>query len=183
VDRAHDLAHRRDRTAFGFERTQVAVELAGAVADEAVGIDVGTRGREVAVPWLEVLATRADIAISFFVEREVGARERAVTAGGMVDHGDVWFDAFFLDQPDKIGPVAIAAIANQSLGPQAEALMRPLDPASGAGRSLGPDGSQSSLQRPRSRHDQGQSDSWCSRQSAGGRRAPTSSAPPDQPAR
>ena len=34
---------------LGFERAGVAVELAGAVADEAVGIDVGARRREVAV--------------------------------------------------------------------------------------------------------------------------------------
>ena len=77
VFRAHDFAHRRDRTAFGFERTHVAVELACAIEDKAVGIDVGACGCEVAMLRFEYLAAWTDIAITLFVEREISAFERA----------------------------------------------------------------------------------------------------------
>ena len=57
--RAYDLAYRRDWAAFRLERAHVAVEFASAVADEAIGIDIGARGRKVAVLGLEYFATRS----------------------------------------------------------------------------------------------------------------------------
>ena len=92
VFRAHDFAHRRDRTAFGFERAHVGVELACAIEDKAVGIDVGACGCEVAMLRFEYLAAWTDIAITLFVEREISAFERAVPALGMVKQGYVRFD-------------------------------------------------------------------------------------------
>ena len=52
---------------------------------------------------------------------------RGVAAGRVIDHGDVRLDAPLLDQPSKVGPVAVTAITNQPLGPQTEAVMSTLD--------------------------------------------------------
>jgi hypothetical protein len=45
----------------------------------------------------------------------------------MVDHGDAWFDPPLLDEPGKVRPVTIAAIANQPLWLQADALISAFD--------------------------------------------------------
>ena len=69
------------------------------------------------MPQFEYLFAGADIAITLIVERKIGAFERAIAAGTMIDHGDVWFDTLPLNQPGKVGAITISAIANQPLGP------------------------------------------------------------------
>ena len=61
------------------------------------------------------------------VERERAAFKRAIEAGGAIEHGDVWFNAFFFDQPGKVGCVAITGIGDNPLRPQSKALERTLD--------------------------------------------------------
>ena len=68
-------------------------------AHEAFGIDAG--------PWLmelppvvhQLLAGRADVEVALVVVGEVGAAERAVPAGRLVEHRDVRLDALLVHQP------------------------------------------------------------------------------------
>src|SRR6187551_2705314 len=76
MDRAHDLARIGAGTAPGLERTGVAIELAGAVAVEAVGMRGSIICRAAPAEALELLACRADITILLAVEGEGRPVER-----------------------------------------------------------------------------------------------------------
>jgi len=85
VDRAQDLAGRRVGAALRFQRAGVAVELAGAVAHEAFGVDTVATNAERAPILVKLLAARTGVEIAAVIIAEVGAAEGAVAALGFVE--------------------------------------------------------------------------------------------------
>ena len=68
------------------QRTGPAVLLRGPAAHEALGIDAGPRLLELPPAVHQFLAGRADVEVALVVVGEVGAAERAVLAGRLVEH-------------------------------------------------------------------------------------------------
>src|ERR1700747_2516765 len=95
VNGTRDLAGGRIRTALWFERTAVAVQLAGATAHHAVFIDQRPRHSINPLPLPELLPGRADVTVAFAVIREVVTRESAIGALGFVEHWDMRLDSAF----------------------------------------------------------------------------------------
>src|SRR5712672_315816 len=127
VDGARNLPGGRLRTAPLLQRTALAIEFAGAISHHAVLIDERTRHPIDFLSLPEFLAGRADVAVAFVVIDKVVTRERAVGALGFVEDRDVRLDPPLLHQPSEILGRAVAGIAREPLGPQAEALLRAID--------------------------------------------------------
>src|SRR5262245_30858837 len=84
VDAAQELARRLLRTASRLEGARRAVARAGAVEQHVVVHDLAGRG--------EGFERRADVDVALLEEGEVLAREGAVLALGLIDHGDMRSD-------------------------------------------------------------------------------------------
>src|SRR4029079_19219651 len=110
VDRAQDLAGRHVGRAALLEAAGVAVELARAVAHQAVLIDERA-WFAIHLPSLpQALAARADVAVVGMILDEVGSFERAVASCRLVEHGDVRLDALLLDESSEVGRIAISSV-------------------------------------------------------------------------
>jgi hypothetical protein len=70
----------------------------------------------------QVLALRAGIAVLLWIEEEVGSREGACGAVGLVEHRDMWGNATLLDQEGEVLGRAIGTVGNEALRLEAEAL-------------------------------------------------------------
>ncbi len=86
--------------------------LTGAVAHEAILIDVGPWAGIVPAVLDEVLAAGTDIEIIPVVIAERGALEAVSPAACMVEDGDMRLDAALMDKPGKISRIAIAGIGS-----------------------------------------------------------------------
>src|SRR5215207_4784971 len=138
------------------EAAGVAVELARAVAHQAVLINERA-WFAIHLPSLpQALAARADVAVIGMIVDEVGSFERSVASRRLVEHGDVRLDALLLDEPSEVGRIAIASVGCQALGPEPEARLGALDHPPGGGHLGLPTWSPP---RRRSRRDPGRSDS------------------------
>src|SRR6267143_5268486 len=102
MDGARDLTGGRIRTAPRLQRTALAIQLAGAIANHAVLIDERARHSIDFLALPEFLPGRADIAVALVVIGEVVAREGAVAALGFVEHRDVRLDPALMHQPGKV---------------------------------------------------------------------------------
>ena len=58
---------------------------------------------------------------------KVAAREGAVIPLRLIEHGDVWRDAFLFDQPVQHRSRSVGGIPDKPLRPETKALLRPLD--------------------------------------------------------
>src|SRR5271167_4334596 len=92
MNRARDFARRNVQAALGLERAGLAVMLARKVDHRAVLRQPVARLGESAVVLLELFAAGADIKIALWIEGEVAARKRSVSALGLVDQIHVWID-------------------------------------------------------------------------------------------
>jgi len=133
MDRAQDLASRRVGAALRRQRTGIAVELAGAVAHEALGIDALATKAEAPAILVKLLPARAGVEIAGVVVAEVGAAEGAVAALGFVGHRDMRLDPALVHQPGEVLGRAIGTVGGELGRPEAEALLRPVE--HGAGRA------------------------------------------------
>ncbi len=100
--------------------------LACAIADEAIGIGEWARRLEVRLESRRRLLPGADIAVVFVVIYEGGALKGVVASSRLVEHGDIRLDALILDQPGEVRRRAVGGVRHQFLGPETEALLRPL---------------------------------------------------------
>ena len=100
-----------------------------AIADEAVLADVAPASCEVAVPRAQALAARADVAVVVMVIGEGIALERAVAAGGFVEHRDVRLNVTLVDQPGQHLRRTVGGVGCEPLGPDTEAVLHPRDHA------------------------------------------------------
>src|ERR1700685_759710 len=82
---SRDFARGHIRTALGFEHTDVAVVLSGAIADRAVLRDALARRGESEARFSQLLTPGTDIEVAFSIECEVAAGESSVRALGLVD--------------------------------------------------------------------------------------------------
>src|SRR5205085_1246211 len=127
----------------------------------AVLIDERTRHPINFLSLPEFLAGRADVAVAFVVIDKVVTRERAVGALGFIEDRDVRLDPPLLHQPSEILGRAVAGIARQPLGPQAEALLRAIDhPTLRGYLSLADRGARLDIDNDGT---SGRSDNWCSK--------------------
>ena len=133
VDRAQDLAGRRVWAALRLQRAGVAIELAGAVAHEAFGIDTLAVDAEGAAILVELLPARAGVAIAGVVIGEVGAAEGAVAALGFVEDWDMRLDPALMHQPGEVLGRAVGTVGGEPCRPETEAFLRPVE--HGAGRA------------------------------------------------
>ena len=99
------------------ERAGTVVLLGGPVAHEALGIDAGPRRMKLTPVVHQLLAGRADVEVTIVVIGEVGAAERAVLAGRLVEYRDVRLDALLVRQPGQHGRRTVAGVGDQTLGP------------------------------------------------------------------
>src|ERR1700746_59662 len=86
MDGAWNLARRGPRTASGFQRAGVAVELAGAIEHQVVFRHANSWHGERSTMLSQLLPGRADIGIAFLIIGEVGAREGPIAALRLVEH-------------------------------------------------------------------------------------------------
>ena len=127
VEVSRDLAGRCVRTARGLESTDFAVTLAAPVDTRPVLGDAGAWGGVGSLKLHQVLAFRTCIAVPLGIEDEVGSRQGAVGAVGLVEHRNVRRDPALLDQPGEVLGRAIGAVGNQALRLEAEALGGPIE--------------------------------------------------------
>src|SRR5450631_2513865 len=73
------------------------------------------------------LSAGAVVDVAGRVISKVAAREGAVIPLRLIEHRDVWRDAFLLDQPVQHRSSPVSGISDKSLGLKAEALLRSLD--------------------------------------------------------
>jgi hypothetical protein len=93
MNRARDLACRTVRAALGLKRAGLAVVLAREVDHRAFfGHSIAWLG-ERAMIFLQLFATRANIAVALWIEGEVAARKGAVRALGLVHQFHVRLDS------------------------------------------------------------------------------------------
>ena len=111
----------------GFKCAGVAVELAGAVAHQAVLVDERARHPIGLLALPEFLAARAGVEIAAVVVGEVGPLEGAVAALGLVEDRDVRLDPALMHQPGEHLGRAIGAVGGQPLRLEAEAILGALD--------------------------------------------------------
>lgn len=109
-------------TALWLERTAIEIALAGSVDARSVLGDARARRGIVAMELHQVLTGRAGVAVLLGVEHEVGTRQGAVPAIGLIEHRDVLCDAPPLDQEGQVLSGAIGAVGNQALRLQPDAL-------------------------------------------------------------
>jgi len=112
VDRAQDFASRRVGRALRLQRASVAVELAGAVAPEAFGVDTVATNAEGASILAKLLPARAGVEIAGVVIGEVGAAEGAVAALRFVEDRDVRLDPALMHQPGEVLGRAVGAVSS-----------------------------------------------------------------------
>ncbi|MBB5696641.1 hypothetical protein FHS87_004715 [Roseomonas pecuniae] len=72
----------------------------------------------------QLLPGRADVEVALVVVGKVGAAERAVLAGRLVEHRDVRLNVLLVHKPIAHGRRAVAGVGHQALGPQTERLCR-----------------------------------------------------------
>src|SRR4051794_8765540 len=119
MDIAWDLACRLLWAALRFERTYIAVELAGAIQKRLALV------HGAACP--KLLSARAMVDIASRIISKVAAREGAVISLRFVDHGDMWRDTLLLDQPVQHRSRTVSGIASKPLWFEAKALFGPFD--------------------------------------------------------
>src|SRR5271165_2237107 len=102
LDVTRDLPRGGIRAAARLEMADAAILLARKIHARSLGGDAGARLRVGAPELDKVLAGRTRIALGFSVEREVRARERAVSSRGFVEDGNVRRDLLLLDQPGEV---------------------------------------------------------------------------------
>lgn len=86
-------------------------------------------GLELTPALAQVLTGRAGVGVRPMIVNEVLAREGAVGALRLVDHGDMQLDGAFLDEPAEHLAGAVGRVGNQTLRPEIEAVTDPIDRA------------------------------------------------------
>ena len=127
VDRAQDLAGWRVRAAVRLEGAGVAVELAGAIAHQAVLVDERARHPIDLLALTQLLATRAGVEVSSVVVGEVGPLEGAVAALGLVEDRDVRLDPTLMHEPREHLGRTIRTVGGQPLRIEPEAILAAFD--------------------------------------------------------
>src|SRR5689334_1731487 len=133
MDRAQDLTGRHVWRAALLEGAGVTVELACAVAHQAVFVDerAGLAIHLSSLP--QALAAWAEVAVVGVIVDEVGSFERSIASRRLVEHRDVRLDALLLGKPSEVCRIAIPSVGRQALGPEPEARLRALDHPPGGG--------------------------------------------------
>ena len=119
MDVTRDLARRLLWAALRFERAYVAVELACTIQKRLALVNGAACS--------ELLSARAMVDVAGRIILEVAARESAVIPLRLIEHRDVWCDAFLFDQPVQHRSCPIGGIANKPIRLEAEALLCSLD--------------------------------------------------------
>src|SRR5450631_1331789 len=119
MDIARDLARRLLWAALRFERAYIAVELAGAIQKRLAFVHGAARPKP--------LSSRAVVDVAGRVISKVAAREGAILPLRLIEHRDMWRDAFLLDQPVQHRSRSVSGIPDKPLWLETEALLRSLD--------------------------------------------------------
>src|SRR3954454_1297830 len=127
MDRTQDLAGWSVRTADGLQAAVVAVQLAGAIAQEAPVIDAVPGRGEVAAILPELLAPRTGVEVASVIVGEVGPLEGAVAALGLIEDRDVRLDPALMHQPAQHLGRTVGGVGGQPLRVEVEAVVGALD--------------------------------------------------------
>src|SRR6202011_5050117 len=119
MDIARDLARWFFWTALRFERTYIAVELAGAIQKRLALMHGATRPKPLPAWAVGKVACR--------VISKVAPREGAIIPLRLIEHRDMWRDALLLDQPVQHRSCPVSGIADKPLRLEAEVLFGPFD--------------------------------------------------------
>src|SRR5215216_2960182 len=119
MDVARDLVRWVFWTALGFEWAYIAVELACAI-QKRLALMHGTARAKPLPAW-------AVVNVACRIVSKVATREGAIVPLRFVEHGDMWRDAFLLDQPVQHRSCPVSGISNKPLRLETEALFRSLD--------------------------------------------------------
>src|SRR5208282_1207072 len=96
-----DNAHRRVRTTLGLQFADLAVALAGAIEDQAILGDLGSRRREQAATPAQFLPPGTNAEVAFRIVGEVAARKSSVRALRLVEHLHMRLDLALVGQPPE----------------------------------------------------------------------------------
>src|SRR5664280_3329486 len=116
---ARDLARRLLWATLRFERTYIAVELAGTI-QKRFALVHGAAGPE-------PLSARAMVDVASRIVPKVAARESAVISLRFVEHRDMWRDTLLLDQPVQHRSRTVSSVGGKPLRLQTKALFGPFD--------------------------------------------------------
>src|ERR1700685_533983 len=111
---SRDFARGHIRTALGFEHTDVAVVLSGAIADRAVLRDALARRGESAARFSQLLTAGTDIEVAFSIECEVAAGESSVRALGLVHQFHMRLYSALVHQPPNHLSRTVTRISDQA---------------------------------------------------------------------
>src|SRR5688572_667270 len=116
---AGDLSRWLLGAAAHLERTDIAIAFGGSIEQRLVVVNRATCS--------EHFVVRADVDASALLPLEVGPREGAVLALGLVDDGNVRRNLPLLNEPIEHGSRAVGRVGRQPVGLQAKALLRAVD--------------------------------------------------------
>jgi len=122
-----DLSPRLFRAAARFERTVLAVELAGAIDDRGGFGDIRWSLREVPTSASELIPVRAAITVGGFIPGEVLSRELPGSSAGVIDDGDMRQDLFLLHEPAEEVRGSVRRVGVEMLRLQIEAGLDAID--------------------------------------------------------